>query len=105
MINDKILKKHERLLSVIPEGRKNGKRGKDLAKRLGVDLRTFTKAVQCARGDGVIICASSEDGYYLSKNPEDIKAYIAIQRASIRTNLNSMKSARMYLEEEALQNE
>lgn len=61
-------------------GKENAIPGKDIARVLGVDLRTITKAIEQERRAGTPICANcdierGQQGYYLPANQEELDEY------------------------------
>ena len=61
------------LASVIPFGRRNAISREALAKKLGMSDRQMRKAVEEARGEGLIIlCECNGRGYYQSNDLDEI---------------------------------
>ena len=61
-------------------GSDNAITGGDLAKLLGVDIRTITALIEKERRDGKPICAtqSGNAGYYLAEDFAELNEYIRI---------------------------
>lgn len=79
-----------RIEDIIPTGRENAIHQAELAKLLNVSPRRVKELVREARGNGVEIL-SGKQGYWLAKNDQERKAFIAMSRAQAITRLKTIK--------------
>ena len=59
-------------------GEENARTGRELAQQLNCDPREISQAIEAERRRGKPICAtcnSTQPGYYLASNPDDIQKY------------------------------
>lgn len=91
-------KKYKKLLSCIPDGRKNAISQRRIANLLQCDERDIRSHVQNARHDGIPICSiPGQRGYYMSDNPEEVFAcYFAFKQRN-KSNSDVLKCIRDYL--------
>ena len=85
------------LEEVLPTSKESAVTQSYLSKVLGVSKRTVRQLVQQARHEGVSVCSTPYDGYWLSNNPEDIEETIAIMKAHIATANDTVDCMRKML--------
>lgn len=79
-----------RLEGIIPTGKENAIHQAELAKLLNVSTRTVKALVKEARGNGVEIL-SGKQGYWIAKNDQERKAYVALSSKQAFTRLKTIK--------------
>ena len=89
---------HDFLLSAIPRGEQNARSMRDLARYLGVDRRAVRRVVNEARIAGCIIC-SSDNGYFLPEDAEDVLRHYRRAMCGVNTTLAALEPERAYLED------
>lgn len=79
-------------------GRNNAVPGRKLLEMFGgKDLRTVSKAVECARRSGIPICATTSPdgpGYFIAENTDELSGYLR----SLDHRLREVRTTRTHLE-------
>lgn len=73
------------LLEFLPTSKKNAVSQRDISDYLGIQPRLCRQLVQQLRHDGVCICSTPYDGYWISTDYNDVQETVAILRAHINT--------------------
>lgn len=76
-------------------GKENAKKLADLAKERGNSIREQTKEIHDARKAGFVILSNTDSekgGYYLPKNIEEVKEYLAFKNKCIDSTKEALKS-------------
>ena len=82
----------ELLAEILPKDKSSAVTQTYLSDALGVSKRTVRQLVQQARHEGICICSTPYDGYWLSSKSEDIEETIAILNAQISTLSDTVES-------------
>ncbi len=86
------------VLSVIPKGKENAIHQQELAKILGLNMWQVKKAIQKERRNGAVIL-SDQNGYWISDDKEEIKAFLVSMRKQAISRFNSTKAINNSLRE------
>jgi predicted DNA-binding transcriptional regulator YafY len=86
------------LFEILPTGIENAVQARELAERLGVEIRSLRAAISRERRKGAVICSNSDGtrgrcGYFIPKNHDELKAFISTERARIATHTEAILSA------------
>lgn len=73
-----------RIEGFIPHGAENAVTTRELSRLTGLHPRRVTLAVETARLDGVLICSSSRNGYFLPVTRSDVRRCIHALRRRLR---------------------
>lgn len=87
----------EKMLDLIPTGKKNARGCKELSMITGIPERQLKKAVSRLRCNGVIICSSldsSQGGYFKPASLEELREYVTVEQKRIRTAQAALRAAR-----------
>lgn len=88
----------EKLLSLLPEGRKNAISMQALSDRMDLNPRALRAAIMQARDAGEII-AGDTAGYYIPADKEELRKYCALAKKRSLSGLKALKAARKKLAE------
>ena len=81
--------KFDGLLSLIPVGEKNAISMKTISKHLDISVQDVRQWVENARLDGMII-ASSQCGYYIPVDEEELMEYYVRTKRRLNTTKNTL---------------
>ncbi len=85
---------------ILPKGKENAVRSKDLALRLGFrNVRDLQHDIAESRAAGQIICSSSKGGYYLPETREELQEFINTMERRAKGIFLSLHSARKAMDE------
>ncbi|MCD7981563.1 MAG: hypothetical protein LUF32_04480 [Clostridiales bacterium] len=85
---------------ILPTGKNNAIPSKRLAYMMGFrTVRQLQEDIARCRADGQVICSSAQGGYYLPKNKDEIREFIAVTEARAANTFAALKSARRALQE------
>ena len=87
------------LTDYLSVGEQNAITAKDLARLLGWNERDVTITVNALRKQGELICSSTQSGFWLPADDEDIKGFVRQMRSRIVDMEKAMKPAIEYLKE------
>ncbi|MBQ9458309.1 MAG: hypothetical protein IJU66_00065 [Oscillospiraceae bacterium] len=84
------------VVDVIPYGKRNAISRRMLASRVGMNDRNVRACIEAARRDGHFIISSNE-GYYLATEPEEVERQYRIDHARALSILARLTPMRRYL--------
>ncbi len=87
-----------RILAVIPRGEENAVSMRFLSGLLGMNPRNIRQLIESARRDGNVIC-SSDAGYYIPCNDEELRRFYLRTRARISTSFACLQPVVKVLKE------
>ena len=80
----------ELLAEVLPKDKSSAVTQTYISDALGVSKRTVRQLVQQARHEGICVCSTPYDGYWLSSKSEDIEETVAILNAHVNTLIDTI---------------
>ena len=87
------------LTDYLSVGEENAITCKQLSKYLGLSERDITIQINALRKKGELICSSTQSGFWLPADDEDIKSFVRQMRSRIVDMEKAMKPAIEYLKE------
>lgn len=89
---------------ILPTGKENAISTNELAVIMGFsDSRSLQADIAKSRNAGQIILSSTQGGYYLPKDDDEVQEFVAVLRARAINTFKALKSARKYLKEDKAQ--
>lgn len=84
---------------ILPTGKENAISTAELAVIMGFsDSRSLQVDISQSRNAGQVILSSTQGGYYLPANDEEVQEFVAVLRARAINTFRALKSAREYLQ-------
>ena len=83
-------------LDLIPKGKDSARGCKELAAVTGMTEKQIRATVSRLRLEGAVICSSLDNtggGYFLPETLEELREYIGIENARIRTAAEALRAA------------
>ena len=94
------MKKEISVMAHLPEGRENAISGKELVSLLGLSsTRQLQILIAKERAQGALILSSTvpPGGYYTSKDPAEVEAFVRMMESKAKKTFKVLRSARQYL--------
>ena len=85
------------LTDYLSVGEENAITCKQLSKYLGLSERDITIQINALRKKGELICSSTQSGFWLPADDEDIKSFVRQMNGRIKDMQKAMKPAIEYL--------
>ena len=82
---------------LLPVGKKNAISTLELCEVLHCNIRELRKYVAEERKAGMVICSSTEGGYYKPDNRAEVEEFVSVLDKKSRSIMVALKSARKYL--------